>query len=76
MISYKILPYIVLLAVFFIFNIDLFAAGPPGPPNGGGGPPAGCWPPSSCIPLDGGLSFLVAAGIAYGAKKAYDNKKS
>ncbi len=27
------------------------------------------------IPLDGGLSVLVAAGIAYGAKKAYDKRK-
>lgn len=27
------------------------------------------------IPIDGGLSMLVAAGIAYGAKKAYDKRK-
>ena len=72
----KILPCLLLLGVMFIFNVDLFAAGPPGPPSGGGGPPSGCWPPSACIPLDGGMAFLVVAGIAYGAKKAYDIKKS
>lgn len=27
------------------------------------------------IPLDGGLSLLIAAGVAYGAKKAYDKRK-
>ena len=28
------------------------------------------------VPLDGGLSLLLAAGIAYGSKKMYDAKKS
>lgn len=48
------------------------------PPNPGGGtnptddPP--CWPPP-CVPIDGGLSFLLAAGLAYGGKKAYDISK-
>lgn len=27
------------------------------------------------VPLDGGLSMLIAAGVAYGAKKAYDKRK-
>jgi hypothetical protein len=27
------------------------------------------------LPIDGGLSLLLAAGIGYGAKKAYDAKK-
>lgn len=27
------------------------------------------------IPVDGGLAFLLAAGVGYGAKKAYDFKK-
>ncbi len=27
-------------------------------------------------PIDGGLSLLLAAGIAYGAKKGYDNMKN
>ncbi len=27
------------------------------------------------VPLDGGLSLLVAAGVGYGAKKIADNRK-
>lgn len=26
------------------------------------------------IPIDGGLGFLLAAGVAYAAKKLYNNK--
>lgn len=51
---------------------NAFAAGPPGPPGGGGGPP--CWPPP-CVPIDGGISFLLIAGFAYGGKKVYDISK-
>ncbi len=71
----RIKPILLLLAIFFISNIELFAAGPPGPPGGGGGPPGGCWPPSACIPLDGGIGFLLLAGVAYGGKKVYDISK-
>lgn len=41
---------------------------PPPPPVGGnaGGPPPP--PPPSGVPLDGGLSLLMAAGAAVGAK--------
>jgi hypothetical protein len=46
------------------------AAVPPPPP--GTGP--GCWPPP-CIPIDGGITLLMAAGAAYGAKKIYNSKK-
>ena len=28
------------------------------------------------VPIDGGISLLVAAGVAYGAKKAYDKRKN
>lgn len=46
-------------------------------------PPAtpGCQDPNNpfsppCpIPIDGGLVFLIAAGAAYGGKKAYDLQK-
>lgn len=38
--------------------------------------PSGPGPdPDTEIPIDGGVSLLVAAGIAYGAKKAYDKRK-
>ena len=39
----------------------------------GGSPP--CWPPP-CIPIDGGLSLLVAAGALLGGKKAIDLRRS
>ena len=32
--------------------------------------------PDIAVPIDGGVSLLVVAGIAYGAKKAYDKRKS
>lgn len=41
----------------------------PGP----GGPPP-CWPPP-CIPIDGGLSLLIGAGVLLGGKKALDARK-
>ena len=37
---------------------------PPGPPCGGPFGPA--------CPIDGGVSLLIAAGLAYGGKKSYD----
>jgi hypothetical protein len=33
-------------------------------------------PPPPAVPIDGGLGFLLFAGIAYGAKKLYDTKQS
>lgn len=38
-----------------------------------GAPP--CWPPP-CIPIDGGLSLLVAAGALLGGKQALDLRRS
>lgn len=51
--------------------------GPPPPPGGGpGGGTPPCWPPP-CVPIDGGITFLLAAGAIYGSKKIYDiNKKA
>jgi hypothetical protein len=31
--------------------------------------------PEDGVPIDGGLSLLVAAGVGYVAKKGYDKKK-
>lgn len=44
----------------------------PAPPAGGGAP--GCWPPPCTVPIDGGITFLIAAGAALGAKKLMSNK--
>ncbi|MEZ4936377.1 MAG: hypothetical protein R2799_02150 [Crocinitomicaceae bacterium] len=54
----------------------LFAQPPGGPPPGGttGTPPPDCWP-APCIPVDGGIGFLVLAGAALGGKKLYDAQK-
>ncbi|MDX5326766.1 MAG: hypothetical protein LPK80_10955 [Bacteroidota bacterium] len=32
--------------------------------------------PTNPVPLDGGLSILIAAGAAFGAKKAHDVRKA
>ena len=39
-----------------------------------GGPPP-CWPPP-CIPIDGGLGALIAAGTLLGVRKAIALKRS
>jgi peptidoglycan/LPS O-acetylase OafA/YrhL len=33
-------------------------------------------PPPAAVPIDGGLSLLLAAGLGFGAKKAWDARKS
>lgn len=65
--------FITLFIIALSIANNAFAAGPPGPPSGGGGGPP-CWPPP-CVPIDGGLSFLLIAGMVYGGKKAYDLSK-
>lgn len=52
-----------------LFGITELAAQPPGGGGPTGEPP--CWPPP-CVPIDGGISLLIAAGAAFGAKKVYD----
>ena len=69
------LKFIISFAVIIsaLCFMEVQAAGPPGPPGGGGDPP--CWPPP-CVPIDGGISFLLAAGLAYGGKKAFGSFRS
>ena len=40
---------------------------PGGDPGGGGG--------TTNVPIDGGLTLLIAAGIGFAAKKSYDKHK-
>jgi hypothetical protein len=55
------------LALLLGFSLEMKAQ-PPDPGGGQGEPPT--------IPIDGGISLLLAAGVAYGGKKIYDmNKK-
>jgi hypothetical protein len=76
----KIKAYIyraILVLVGLATSMALFAQPPGGPPPGAGGssgslPP--CWDPD-CVPVDGGLGFLIVAGAALGAKKINDHRK-
>jgi len=60
------------LFTFFVTPQVFGQAGPPPPPQSGntGGGQA---PP---VPIDGGISLLLAAGAALGGKKLYDLNKS
>ena len=62
-----------MLTGLVFLGTDLLA----GPPGGGGGPggQGGCIPPP-CVPIDGGISILIAAGVALGGKKINDTLKS
>ena len=44
------------------------------PPSAAAGKPV-CWPPP-CIPIDGGISLLIAAGAIYGGSKLYSKQKT
>jgi hypothetical protein len=59
-----------LFTVLFMFVASVSFAPPPAP--GGGTNPA-CWP--VCVPIDGGLVFLIAAAVLYGGIKIYDYQK-
>ena len=58
----------ILMIVFIIMVLPAFigtlSAQPPPPPD-----PVG-------VPIDGGLSLLLAAGVAYGSKKFFSKKKN
>lgn len=49
-----------------LMTTDLFA--PPTVGGGASGGSAGCWPPP-CVPIDGGVGLLIAAGLAFGGKQ-------
>jgi hypothetical protein len=63
----KTLRSLSLLFMLLFVTIDAFSftLGP------GDGPPCG-GPFGPCIPIDGGISFLLIAGAAYGSKRAFD----
>ncbi len=61
-----------LILIFTVGLTTFCVAGTPPPPPDPVGP--GCWPPP-CIPIDGGISLLIAAGAIYGGRKLYKNKK-
>ncbi len=55
---------VLMLAVFIAAPVFLYSQeGPPNPPDD-----------VEDVPFDGGISLLIAAGVGYGLKKAYDKK--
>ena len=56
-----------LLVAVLTISVISFEQPPGGPPPGGGGTPP-CWTPP-CVPIDGGISFLIAAGAFLGIRK-------
>ena len=61
-----------LFTIFAMFILTFVSnAQPPGP---GDGETPGCFPPP-CVPIDGGLSWLLIAGTVYGGKKLYKANK-
>jgi hypothetical protein len=58
----------VFLSVFFLLGIALVGLSDDPPPFNPGDP--------SPIPVDGGVSILLAAGAAYGVKKVRDARKA
>jgi len=69
-----------ILTLTFMLGVNFIAfCQPPGgpPPGGGGGTTAGgppCWDPN-CVPIDGGVGFLIAAGAVLGVKKIREHRK-
>jgi hypothetical protein len=61
--------FITLLLVLVAGSMGMVMAQPPI----GGAPP--CWPPP-CIPIDGGLGLLIAAGALLGGKQALAARKA
>ena len=53
--------------IIFIVAVPLLCKAPPVGPT--------CYPAPTCIPIDGGISLLVAAGAIYGGKKLCFNRR-
>ena len=62
MMNKQLFVYVILLFAMVIPNL-LMAQGPPDPSD-------------TLVPIDGGLSLLVAAAVSYGSKKMFDARKS
>lgn len=67
--------FVVLVILVLSLTPDLITrvcAQPPPPPGGTTGAP--CWPPP-CVPIDGGIVFLIAAGVGLGLVKAVGSRR-
>jgi hypothetical protein len=61
--------------VAFFFAVSLNLAFGQGSNPGGGDDDFPCFPPP-CIPIDGGITFLIAAGVGLAGKKLYDQSNN
>ena len=67
--SFKKLFFLSLIAGMPLLGMSQDPNGVPDPGNGGSNPDAGS------VPIDGGLSLLMAAGVGYGVKKIRAQRK-
>lgn len=70
------LKNLITLAIFIGALSFSFGQPPSGPPPGGAVPSGNtppCWSPQ-CVPIDGGLSFLLAAGALLGVRTLRSKK--
>lgn len=72
----KVIKRLKLLLFISIVIVPAFVMADPGDPGSGGeGDPTNPINDAE-LPFDGGVSLLVAAGVAYGLKKANDKRKA
>jgi hypothetical protein len=64
----------ILLLLFLVSGLFVIAQDPPVDDPGGGGPGGDPGGDPDLVPIDSGLVFLLAAGVAYGAKKGIEFK--
>lgn len=60
---------LLITGISLMLSVGAFAQGDPG--NGGDGNPG-----DPDAPIDGGVTLLVAAGVAYGAKQWHNSRKN
>jgi hypothetical protein len=68
---------ILLVSGLILVSSVMSKAQPPSPPhpNGGSGPDGNNTVVGGAAPIDGGLSFLLLLGAAYGSRKIYRRKR-
>ncbi len=65
-----------LVVLIVLVNLSVFGQGPgPCDPFSDPNCESGGGDPYEPVPIDGGASVLIAAGVAYGLKKVYDKRK-
>ena len=70
----KLIVFLILYTIVVLLFPEMAFAQPGGGGLGGNPPCDGPFASPTC-PIDGGLSFLIAAGLAFGGKKANDLRK-